>query len=339
MKINQTDKQSWDDFITQSGIETSFFQSWNWGEFQKSLGNDVARIVLEDDLGKIVAAAQGIVINAKRGKYLYVRNGPVLDWTKTALVEQMQQAMLAAAKERGMWFVRISPLLEKDSPGADYIKQQKWPISPMYDVDALDTWILGLEQTEEEILQGMRKSTRYEIRKAEREGVEVIKTTDSALISDFYKIYQDTVERQKWTGYSEEYIRKQFETFVKDNQALLYLAKHEGKYVAASIFIYYGDTSFYHYSGSLSDAARIPAPSAIHWENIKEAKNRGLKQYNFWGIAPEGKPNHPWQGLSFYKMGFGGSARRWLPTRDIPISTLYWLTNFYEKIQKRFKGY
>lgn len=333
-----TDKNTWDKFVTSS-YPTSFFQSWNWGEFQESLGYKVLRIGFFDEDKALVGAALGIVIKAKRGKYLYIRNGPVFGWKTKGDSEFIINELKKYAKKEGLWHIRISPHVNKDSEEAKIIKSFNYPISPMYDVDALDTWILNLEQTPEEILTNMRKTTRYEINKAKKLNVEIVKTSGPELIDEFYEIYTDTVKRQKWTGYSKSYIQKQFQTFAKDNQALMYLAKYEGKYVAASIFIYYGDSSFYHYSGTLTEFRKIPAAYLIQWENILEAQKRGLKRYNFWGISPENKTNHPWHGLTFFKLGFGGFEERWLETRDIPVSPKYYLTYGFEIFDKWKKGY
>jgi peptidoglycan pentaglycine glycine transferase (the first glycine) len=331
------DKQVWDNFVTHS-YETSFFQSYNWGEFQRSLGFEVLRLgFFEAD--QLVAVAQGIIIRAKRGKYLYVRNGPVADWTNIEQIKFIIDTLKQQAKQHRLWHVRISPLISKNSVGAEFIRQQHFPVSPMYDVDALDTWVLDLDQTLADILSKMRKTTRYEINRATKLGVTVESYSDPSKLKDFYTIYRDTIDRQHWTGYSEKYLLHQFQTFVEDQQAKLFLAKYQEQYIAGAIFIYYGDTCYYHYAGSLTAFKKIPAPYLLQWENIKYAKEMGLKKYNFWGIAPEDKLNHPWQGLSFFKMGFGGDAKRWLETRDIPVSPFYNLTYLFEKIDKGRKGY
>lgn len=331
------DKNQWDTLIT-SEFDSSFFQSWNWGEFQKKMGKEVIRIGFFDG-DKNFAAAQGIVINAKRGKYLYVRNGPVAGWKSQIQNDFIISSLKEIAKQKGLWFIRISPLVETDSEKSILLKKMNFPVSPMYDVDALDTWILDITQTEEEMLEQMRKSTRYEIRKARKEGVEIVIDKEGKYIDEFYEIYLDTVKRQKWIGYTKEFIKTQFDEFKKDSSIRLYLAKYQGKFISASIFVYYGDSTYYHYSGSLTEFKKIPGTSLIHWENIKYSKSIGKKKYNFWGITPENKPNHPWHGLSFYKKGFGGYEKRWLKTQDIPISPLYWITNIFEKFDKWKKGY
>ncbi|MDQ7020703.1 MAG: peptidoglycan bridge formation glycyltransferase FemA/FemB family protein [Candidatus Dojkabacteria bacterium] len=77
----------------------------------------------------------------------------------------------------------------------------------MNDVEALDTYVMNLEGNEEEIFMDIKKKTRYEIRKAEKE-CEVFVSNDSKYIDDFYKIELDTVKRNNWTAYSKDYIKK-----------------------------------------------------------------------------------------------------------------------------------
>src|SRR5690606_15201404 len=122
---------------------------------------------------------------------------------------------------------------------------------------------------------------------------------------------QDTVQRQEWTAYDKNYIRKEFEAFVKHDQANLFLAEYEGKIIAGAIFIYYQDQVYYHHSGSLTAYRKIPAPYLIQWKSIQEAKARGTRTYNFFGIARDDREDHPWHGLTFFKKGFGGYEQRW----------------------------
>jgi lipid II:glycine glycyltransferase (peptidoglycan interpeptide bridge formation enzyme) len=64
-----------------------------------------------------------------------------------------------------------------------------------------------------------------------------------------------------------------------------------------------------------------------------------MARYNFWGIAPEGKKNHPWNGLTGFKKGFGGEAHEYLHAQDLPCSPLYILPKTIETIRRIKKGY
>jgi lipid II:glycine glycyltransferase (peptidoglycan interpeptide bridge formation enzyme) len=75
------------------------------------------------------------------------------------------------------------------------------------------------------------------------------------------------------------------------------------------------------------------------WEAVKEALKRNHTHFNFWGIAPQGKDNHPWTGLTNFKKKFTGFEQRWMISKDIPVSYKYYLTHVFEKIDAWRKGY
>jgi lipid II:glycine glycyltransferase (peptidoglycan interpeptide bridge formation enzyme) len=210
----------------------------------------------------------------------------------------------------------------------------------MHDVDAEITWTLDLTKDEELIIKEMRDSTRYLIRKGQKtKDLEIIKSSDANDLKYFWEIYQDTVKRQKWHAYSYEYIKEEFLEYVKNGKALLFLAKYQGKYIASSIFLYEFGQTFYHHSGSLSEFKKIPAMYLLHWESILEAKRRGCNKYNFFGIAGDDDPKHPWAGLTLFKKGFGGEKHEMIHALDYPITKKYWVTYYYEKLERKFRGY
>ena len=42
------------------------------------------------------------------------------------------------------------------------------------------------------------------------------------------------------------------------------------------------------------------------------------------GIAPENAPNHPWAGVTRFKLGFGGRAVDYPGTFDLPLNRLWY---------------
>jgi len=340
-----TNKDEWEKFI-RSQPHTSHFQSWNWLEFEKSLGNVCERYAMYSD-SKLVGLLPIKHINAKRGRYLNLRRGPIFDYDREELWVEFFKFIIEKAKKEGYWFVRISPLIEEDDE-LKYIEVfSRLKECPMHDVDGEVTWVLDLAQSENEILSHMRKNTRYYVKKAERDGVEIVRTKDIKMLDEFWPIYEDTVHRQHWSAYSKQYLQEEFKAFLEDDQIELYLAKFKGTYIAASMIVYYADQAIYHHSGSLTEFSKIPASYLIQWEAIKESKRRGLHWYNFFGVSPlvmEGgefqpQSGHPWEGLTFFKLGFGGQVRQFIHAKDIPVSPLYALTQWFEKIERWRRGY
>src|SRR4030043_1547574 len=71
------DKQIWESFI-KSQAEYTFLHSWNWGEFSKLVGDKVWRLGVYE--GEELAGVALIVgIDAKRGRFLFVPHGPIID--------------------------------------------------------------------------------------------------------------------------------------------------------------------------------------------------------------------------------------------------------------------
>ncbi|HLD03369.1 MAG TPA: peptidoglycan bridge formation glycyltransferase FemA/FemB family protein [Candidatus Dojkabacteria bacterium] len=328
----------WEGFISQNNYPTSFFQSWLWGNFEQEIGKKVFRLgIFHDEV--LFGVGLATLVVARRGKFLHFRNGPVMSWQDEDLVKEIFLRIKDFADDLHLDFVRISPLVPSSGQEEKLLKKLHFVNCQMHDVDAEVTWVLDLDQSAEQILAGMRKHTRYSIHKAEKDGIKVIKTQDPKAIDEFWRIFKETIERQKWHAYTREYLAKEFAIFASHNSANLFLAQYQGKNIAGSIFIYYNGVVYYHHSGSLTEYRNIPGAYLIQWESIKEAKRMGMKKYNFFGIARTDDPKHPWHGLSFFKKGFGGREERFMHAKDLPLKNRYWLTYFFEKLERKRRGY
>lgn len=339
------DKDKWEKFILDHKYNSPFL-SWSWGEFENEMGNKFERFgVFRED--KLIGAIPVKLVTAKRGKYLHIRHGPVFDFENNETWTQFFKFITKKANDEECWFVRMSPLIEQDKELKYVHIFSKLKDSAMHNVDAEITWVKDLEKPDEKLLAEMRKNTRYYVRRAKRDGVEVIQADSKMHFEQFWKIYSDTVERQDWEAYSKDYIRKEWEIFSKNDEAEMLLAKYKDKFIAAAIILFYGDQAVYHHSGSLTKYRKIPASYRIQWEAIKLAKKRGKKWYNFWGISPlvmedgefKAQAGHPWEGLTFFKLGFGGQVREFVHAKDLPVSKKYFLTRMYDKFETWRRGY
>ena len=59
---------------------------------------------------------------------------------------------------------------------------------------------------------------------------------------------------------------------------------------------------------------------ALQWKAITAAKSEGCRDYDFFGIPPDGNPNHAMAGLYLFKTGFGGILRHRVGSIDYPLS-------------------
>ncbi len=323
----------WDLFVLRYSPE-ALFQAWEWGEVQKRMGSDVGRFGLYEDNG-LVGVMQTMLVRARRGSFVHVRHGPIFSKFKHAYWKSALAFLSKEARKHSCWFVRMSPLIPADDKAASLLIELKGKPAAIHRMDGEYCWVLDLDQPAEQLLQNMRKTTRYEIRKAEKEGAEVFETANPNHLADFFGLYEATSTRQGFVPHVG--IREEFDVFAKKKQARLYLGKYEGKTVAAAIILYFGHQAIYHHGASV--ASKVPVSPLVQWEVIKDAKNRGMKVYNFWGIAPESSVNHPWRGITLFKKGFGGRSIEYMHAIDFPISPLYIVSRMVETVRRIRRGY
>ncbi len=338
--IRPVHRKDWNAFLEKKKPHT-FLQSWNWGEFNKADGHRIFRLGIYNH-AVLTGIALTIKIKAKRGAFLFVPHGPVLeDPTDTHALIHLFQFLSNLGKHEKCSFVRISPLTLLTPENQEVFEDLGLKRAPTHMHSELN-WILDITPSEDHLLKEMRKTTRYSINKAEKDGVTIETSDKPEDVKLFNSIYKSTVDRQNFTPFSLKYLEKEFEAFSKtpskESGALLFFAKYNNEVISTAIIIFENGGAFYHQGASILKYPKIPASYLLQWEIIKEAKRRGCTFYNFWGIAPEGRPKHPWAGLSLFKKGFGGYSEEYVPAMDLKLNSKYWVTYFIEKARKAYRG-
>jgi len=329
---NITDKNEWENFIAKHE-EANFLHSWFWGNFHERLGKAIVRSGFYKN-GSLIGVILSIVETAKRGKYLTIPGGPIIDWENSLLIKAFIDEIKKIAILNDCAFIRVRPQLVSNDFSKNIFRKNGFINAPMH-LHAESTSQLDVAKSEEELLKNMRKTTRYEIKKAQSLKIEIKKTTDPKEIKEFYKLQIQTSKRQKFVPFSYKYLFEQFKEFAQNNLAILYKAKIKNKLLAQAFIIFYGEEAVYHYGASTNEGRKYPGAYLIQWRAIQEAKKRGMTRYNFWGVSPIDKPKHRFHGLSLFKRGFGGKDVDYLQAQDLIISYPRYLINLsIEKFRK-----
>ncbi|MBQ6393992.1 peptidoglycan bridge formation glycyltransferase FemA/FemB family protein [Candidatus Saccharibacteria bacterium] len=333
--INATDKKTWDKFIT-SHEEANFLQSWDFYEFHINRGLEVVRrIAIEDK--KIIGAYAGVVEHAKRGRHLAVAGGPILDWNNQELVSKIFDDMKFQGEKNDCVFVRVRPQLTLSQRSEEIFHSHGLKKAPMY-LSVEYAGILDLTKSEEEILKGMRQRLRRALRKAKKNNITVETSTDPKDIKTFYEIQLQTAKRHDFVSFSEDFLEKQFAAFAPNNEAVLYTAKYNGEILAQNFMIFYGNEASYHYGVSSELGTKLSGAPLLHMYAMDDARKRGIKRYNFWGIVDEDDTEHRFYGVSQFKRGFGVEELKYLPAHDLIIKPLkYQKTKIIESIRRKYR--
>lgn len=329
-------KEEWDNFVT-SFNQANFLQSWDFYEFYKNIKHQVVRRVIKSN-GKIVAAYAGEVEPAKRGRHLAVAGGPILDWTNDVLIGTVFKDMISVAKKMQCIFVRVRPQLENTPESVKIFQKYHFKRAPMY-LSVEFAGVLDLTKTEDEILVGMRQRLRRALRKAEKNQIKIETTTDPAAIKEFYRIELQTARRHDFYAFSENFLTKQFEAFAKNQEAVLYIAKKDGEILAENFMIFYGNEASYHYGVSSELGTKYSGAPLLHMQAMRDARQRGITRYNFWGIVDENDTKHRFYGVSVFKRGFGVEELRYLPAHDLIINKVEYYLKTYpiETIRRKIR--
>lgn len=310
--------------------KTNFLQAPVWQKTNELIGH---KVIVDKLDGK--NDTYMIVKNAKRGRYLEIPGGPVLEWKKDEKTAKAIQKMLQIAKQQRCAFVRVRPQLLDTPENRDILKSLGAKLSPMH-LAAEHTVILDLEQSEEELLAAMRRQTRYEVRRAMKLGIEVESGNSEALFREFHQVQKDTATRQHFVPPDLKTLLAEREAFTKN--AKIYVAKtaDEHQPIAYGLILIDGEEAEYYEAASTDLNRKLPGAYALQWQVIRDLKKAGIKRYNLWGIAPPGQPNHRYAGVTTFKTGFGGEIVAFVPAHDFIVSKIKYAPDYLiETLRKK----
>ena len=312
--IEIKDKDKLNNFLKKQQV-SQFLQSWEWGEFQEKLGNKIVRLgALQDE--KLIAVATLIKRKIFFGKnYFYCPRGPVMgSESRIKNYELFFEEIFKTAKKNKVVFFRFEP--------AEEILHSKFCILNSLDIQPSKTLILNLKKTEEDLLKAIHQKTRYNIRLAKKKGVEVAEAREG----DFDKWWKVMIETSGRDGF-RTHGKKYYQEMIRTDKVKLYLAKYKDKIIAGNIISFFGDTATYIHGASADEFRNVMAPYALQWHIIREAKNRGCRYYDFYGISED-----KWPGVTRFKKGFGGEEVNYPGTFDLVFNKFYY--NLYRVLRK-----
>lgn len=328
----EQDRDKWDEIVTSSGSR-AFLQSWAWGEMRRKLGA-CWRLVFEE-AGELKAVALVLRREMPIGRsWLYVPGGPVFS-KLSGKASNVYEGLLELAKKEGAVFVRVDSFIPE---GKSSLVGSGWRKSER-EVQPRHTLILDLQESEEKLLANMHHKTRYNIRLAQRKGVEVRFSRELRDIEEFLRLSKDVKERGSFHFHPHDYYRAMLEALAPAGMLELAVAELDGVVLAVYLLVTFGDMVTYAHGATSSAKRDVMAPHLLMWESIRRAKSGGAKHFDFFGVAPPfaqatgGKP-HAWSGITRFKEGFGGRREDYAGAYDYVLQPgMYALFNLARRVR------
>lgn len=141
---------------------------------------------------------------------------------------------------------------------------------------------VGLDLNDDDIwMHQISSKNRNMIRKAEKEGVEIIESDDYETFRRLYDGTMTDLQAEAFYFFPKSYYEEYKQTF-KGN-SMLCLAMYNGRAIAGSMFMFSDDYAHYHLSARDREYSRYAANNLILWYGIQKAKERGCKWLHFGG--------------------------------------------------------
>ncbi|WP_322937477.1 lipid II:glycine glycyltransferase FemX [Nocardioides bizhenqiangii] len=179
--------------------------------------------------------------------------------------------------------------------------------------------------TEESLLKGMNQQWRRNIKKADKEGVEVSVGTGADLKA-FHDLYVHTAERDHFTPRPLRYFEVMYDALNEEgatepvSEMKLWLARHHGDLVAATLSVRVGTHAWYSYGASSTEKRDVRGSNAVQWAMIRDALAAGATVYDLRGITDTLDADDSHVGLIQFKVGTGGEAVEYAGEWDLPIN-------------------
>lgn len=295
-----------------------FMQTSAWGRVKEGWG--WTGILCRDEKGEIIGSMAILEhrIRHMHTGFLYAPRGPIFRDGDYATLEALVDAMRALAEKRGDYMIRIDPMLEEtDTAFLDEVRRLGFTVNQASDFSLFQPrmcYVLDLQGfTPESLLAYYNKTKRYDIRRAERNGVTV-RLGDVSDIPVFYRMMLATAAKNGFTARPQQYYAHFLEAL--GPMAKLYLAEKDGVIIAASITAELGNRVWHMYACS-DRAYQADFPNElIQWQMQRDALEGGYRYFDFRGVEGYPVPENPYYGLHHYKQGFGAQFHAYVGQCD-----------------------
>lgn len=141
--------------------------------------------------------------------------------------------------------------------------------------------VLELGNNESEILANFRSSTRRNIKKATRAGVQIEICRSLEAMKQFYRLQSITRKRHGLPTQPFYFFRKIHEYVISKNHGVIVLASYENDYIASAVYFQTGNQVLYKYGASDKKYQHFRPNNLLMWEAIKWYNQRSFKSFSF----------------------------------------------------------
>ncbi len=158
---------------------------------------------------------------------------------------------------------------------------------------------LLLVADEDEIKSGFRSSTKRNIKRAVKEGVEVARDDSMTGIKQYYRLNSLTRREHGLPPQPFSFFQNLHTHIIRKESGTIFLGKHKGEIIAAIVCLHFGQKAIYKYGASDRRFQATRSNNLVMWKAIRHYGSTGYKTFCLGRTEPDNK------GLIQFKAGWG----------------------------------
>lgn len=158
---------------------------------------------------------------------------------------------------------------------------------------------LDLAPGPRELSAGLRDSSRRNIRKAEKAGIDVTISTTPEAVTAFFRLNALTRRDHGLPPQPRRFFQCVYDLVLSQGMGFIVLAHLQGVAIAANVYFNFGDRLIYKYGASDRACQHLRANNLVMWTAIKWGCDHGYRTLSFGRTEPENG------GLRQFKAGWG----------------------------------
>jgi len=225
--------------------------------------------------------------------------GPVGDDLK--LWEVAADLLVEEMRREGLAYLDVSPewIHQSVADSLSFFENTAWKC-----VDAQRVSLrLDLNPHVDELFANFSKTTRYEVRRAERLGVTVTAATNNAEVEEFLRLYHALSARKDFQPDSLQRVRRQIHCLMATQSRGVLLLARADQVIRGGVVVGRSGKRCWYIWGASERQQHLSVGHVLQWKALQWAKSQGCTEYDFGGYTPGATSGPAW-----FKAGFGGTA-------------------------------
>ena len=334
--------ENWDKHVTANPNGGNMLQSAAYASVKNGSGWKVRFLVLENG----ASASYNLVLEKSfplLGRLWYLIKGPDLEAAADLKAALEACAAFVRGRKLNVFTIKIEPdIVDSEEAQARLLEAGLVKAPNIQSNDS--TALLDISGPEEAVFKAISSRARNAIRRAEREGCEVVRQEHGPeTYRALYDLMADTVNAKgSMPLRSYEYYAAFWDEFCNRGQGNFFFTYEDGKPSVGAFVINYGAKATYKDGGSTQNRKQYGDSHLVQWAAIRRMQELGCREYDFCGTPPASRikdKSHNLYGMGMFKTSFTKTVTDFVGCHDYvlsPVKHKLWVKGA-EKVFRRIE--